>query len=464
MALFDYAGLRREQEERRAQRRPGPARHRHLDVHRDVRPRAVAAARLARRTAQAAGSTRRSGCCPPARSRSITGSSAHGQGHETAWSQIVADQLGVPFEDVEVLHGDTQISPKGLDTYGSRSLAVGGMAIVKRAPEGRREGQEDRGAPARGVRGRHRVRRTARSRVRGTDKGKAIQEVAFATFMAHDFPEGVEPCLDAEATFDPENFSFPHGTHLARSRSTPRPARSTIRKYVCVDDVGSVVNPLIVEGQVHGGLAQGIAQALFEEANYDDAGHAGQRHVRRLHAAVARPTCPASPPTAPRPRRRRTRWASRASARRARSRRRPAIVNAVLDAVRHLGVTDIEMPTTLAARVAGHPGRPRATRRRRPRSTPTHRVPGWAPSTRTTPRERSSDPRQVRLRQALRRSRRPSRRWPRAARTPRSSLAARASCRSCGCGWRPRRCSSTSAGSPSCGASVTTATPSSSAP
>jgi aerobic carbon-monoxide dehydrogenase large subunit len=201
----------------------------------------------------------------------VTGSSPHGQGHETAWSQIVADRLGVPFDDVEVLHGDTQIAHKGMDTYGSRSLAVGGMAVVMAA---------DKVIEKAKTIAAHMLEASpddlefsgGRFGVKGTDKGVALGEVALATFAAHDLPDGVEPSLDSDATFDPENFSFPHGTHLCAVDVDTETGEAKIRKYVCVDDIGNVVNPLIVEGQVHGGLVQGIAQALFEEAVYDDSG------------------------------------------------------------------------------------------------------------------------------------------------------------------------------------------------
>ncbi|WP_245944147.1 xanthine dehydrogenase family protein molybdopterin-binding subunit, partial [Acuticoccus kandeliae] len=163
------------------------------------------------------------------------------------------------------------MAPKGLDTYGSRSLVVGGVAIVNAADKVIEkatkiaahllEASEDDIEFANG-----------QFTVRGTDKGKAIQEIAFAAFMAHDYPEGMEPSLDSDAVFDPENFSYPHGTHLAAIEVDTDTGRVNLRKYVCVDDIGNVINPLIVEGQVHGGLAQGIAQALFEEANYDDQG------------------------------------------------------------------------------------------------------------------------------------------------------------------------------------------------
>ncbi|MGH3672456.1 MAG: xanthine dehydrogenase family protein molybdopterin-binding subunit, partial [Pseudonocardiaceae bacterium] len=201
----------------------------------------------------------------------VTGVSPHGQGHETAWSQIVADRLGVPFEDVEVLHGDTQLSAKGMDTYGSRSLAVGGVAVVKAVDKviekAKRMAAHQLECSESDLEFAH-----GKFTIRGTERGVTIQEVAFAVFAAHDYPEGVEPSLDSEATFDPENFSFPHGTHLCAAEVDTETGWVRIRHYVGVDDIGTVVNPLIVEGQVHGGLAQGVAQALFEEAVYDEGG------------------------------------------------------------------------------------------------------------------------------------------------------------------------------------------------
>ena len=145
----------------------------------------------------------------------VTGSSAHGQGHETAWSQIVADQLGVAFDDVEVLHGDTRTSVKGLDTYGSRSLAVGGIALYQRLPEGDREGEAGRRAHARMRRRTTSSSPTARSRCAARPaRARRSRDCALAVFAAHDLPDGIEANLDAEAVYDPDNFSFPHGTHL----------------------------------------------------------------------------------------------------------------------------------------------------------------------------------------------------------------------------------------------------------
>ncbi|MFR9801564.1 xanthine dehydrogenase family protein molybdopterin-binding subunit [Pseudonocardia sp. RS010] len=274
----------------------------------------------------------------------ITGASAHGQGHETAFSQIVADKLGVPFEDVEILHGDTASSPKGLDTYGSRSLVVGGIAITMAADKVVEKAKKIAA---------HLLEAdeadiefdAGQFTVRGTDKGKAIQEIAFAAFMAHDYPEGMEPSLDSDAVYDPENFSFPHGTHLAAMEVDTETGRVKLRHYVCVDDIGNVVNPLIAEGQVHGGLAQGIAQALFEEANYDDQGTLvnGTFVDYTLPSSADLPSFTTeivSTPATSNP------LGVKGVGEAGTIASTPAIVNGVLDAIRHLGVQDIEMPTT----------------------------------------------------------------------------------------------------------------------
>ena len=275
----------------------------------------------------------------------VTGSSAHGQGHETAWSQIVADQLGVPFEDVEVIHGDTQSSPKGLDTYGSRSLAVGGIAIVKAA--------EKVVAKARRIAA-HMLEASEDDleyndgtfKVKGVPgEGKSIQEIAFAAFAAHDLPDGMEPSLDADATYDPENFSFPHGTHLCAIEVDTETGQAKIRKYVCVDDIGQVINPLIVEGQVHGGLAQGIAQALYEEAVYDDDGNlvTGSFVDYLLPSAADLPsfiTGRTTSPSTTNP------LGVKGVGEAGTIASTPAVVNAVVDALRPWGINDVQMPCT----------------------------------------------------------------------------------------------------------------------
>jgi carbon-monoxide dehydrogenase large subunit len=274
----------------------------------------------------------------------VTGTSAHGQGHETAFSQIVADRLGVPFEDVEILHGDTQVSHKGLDTYGSRSLVVGGEALVKAA---------DKVVEKAKALAAHLLEASAddldftggRFSVRGTDQGMGIAELATAAFASHDYPEGSEPGLDAEATFDPVNFNYPHGTHLCAVEVDTETGQVSMRKYVCCDDVGNVINPLIVAGQVHGGLVQGIAQALWEEAVHDESGtlvsgsfvdYLLPTSADTISFEVDHTTTPSLTNSLG------TKGVGEAGT----IASTPAVVNAVVDAVRHLGIDDIAMPCT----------------------------------------------------------------------------------------------------------------------
>jgi len=211
--LFDYDGLRREQAERNAR---GDKIRLGIGISTFTEMCGLAPSRVLGSLSYGAGGWEHASIrmLPTGKVEVVTGSSAHGQGHETAWSQIVADQLGVPFEDIRVLHGDTQVSPKGMDTYGSRSLAVGGMALVgacdkvidkaKVIAAAMLEASVDDLEWSPG-----------RFSVRGDpEAGKTIQEIALATFAAHGLPDGVEPSLDSDHTYDPENFSFPHGTHL----------------------------------------------------------------------------------------------------------------------------------------------------------------------------------------------------------------------------------------------------------
>jgi carbon-monoxide dehydrogenase large subunit len=274
----------------------------------------------------------------------VTGSSAHGQGHETAWSQIVADRLGVPFENVEVLHGDTQIAPKGMDTYGSRSLVVGGEALVRAADK-----VIEKAKPIAA----HLLEASVddlefadgRFTVRGTDNGLGIADVALATFAAHNLPDGAEPSIDADATYDPVNFSFPHGTHLCAMEVDTETGATRMRKYVCVDDIGTIVNPLIVEGQVHGGLVQGIAQALWEGAEYDDQGtlvtgsfvdYTLPTAADTISFVTDNTTSPSTTNTLG------TKGVGEAGT----IASTPAVVNAIVDALRPHGVHDVEMPCT----------------------------------------------------------------------------------------------------------------------
>jgi carbon-monoxide dehydrogenase large subunit len=289
----------------------------------------------------------------------VTGASAHGQGHETAFSQIVADRLGVPFEDVEVLHGDTQIAPRGLDTYGSRSLVVGGEALVRAADK-----VVEKAKPIAA----HLLEasiddlefKRGRFGVRGTDQGMALTEIATASFAAHNLPEGVEPGIDADATYDPVNFNFPHGTHLCAMEVDTETGETRMRKYTSVDDIGVIINPLIVSGQVHGGLVQGIAQALWEEAIYDDSGTLVSGTFTDYLLPTAADTISfdidhtTSPSTT-------NSLGTKGVGEAGTIASTPAVVNAVVDAIRHLGVNDIQMPCTpervwKAIRTAGSGG------------------------------------------------------------------------------------------------------------
>ncbi len=274
----------------------------------------------------------------------ITGTSPHGQGHVTSWSQIVAERLGVPFDDVEVLHGDTQIAHRGMDTYGSRSLVVGGEALVRAADKvidkARKlaahvlEANEDDLEFAGGS-----------FSVKGTDKGVAITELATAAFTAHDLPDGMEPTLDAAAAFDPENFSFPHGTHLCAMEVDTETGATSMRSYVCVDDIGTIINPLIVAGQVHGGIVQGIAQALWEEAVYDESGTLVSGSFVDYTLPTAADTISfktghtVSPSTY-------TSLGTKGVGEAGCIASTPAVVNAIVDALRPMGVDDIRMPCT----------------------------------------------------------------------------------------------------------------------
>lgn len=198
----------------------------------------------------------------------FTGSHSHGQGHETTFSQLVADTLGVPLENVEIVHGDTGSIPMGMGTYGSRSLAVGGSAIAKACDK---IIEKSRKIAA------HLMEASVEDvefdkgtfRVKGTDKEKGIAEIAFTAYVPHNYPEGVEPGLDETAFYDPLNFTYPAGVHIAEVEIDPATGVTEIVDWVAVDDFGKVINPMVVEGQVHGGIAQGVGQALLENCVYD---------------------------------------------------------------------------------------------------------------------------------------------------------------------------------------------------
>ncbi len=274
----------------------------------------------------------------------VTGTSPHGQSHETTWAQIVADQLGVDVDDVEVLHGDTAVSQQGMDTYGSRSLAVGGIALwhasqkviskARRIVAHQLEVAEDDLEFENGA-----------FSVKGSpDRSMGIAAVAFQAHAAHNLPDGMEPGLEETAVFDPPNFSWPGGAHAAVVEVDTETGDTRLLRYVAVDDVGNPVNPQIIDGQVHGGVTQGIAAALYEEGAYDEEGN----------LLTTTMTTYLVPSAAELPSFETDRVETRADnplgvkgvGETGTIAAAPAVINAIVDALSHLGVTDMQMPAT----------------------------------------------------------------------------------------------------------------------
>lgn len=201
----------------------------------------------------------------------FTGSHSHGQGHETTFAQVVSDKLGIAFDTVEVVHGDTGRVEFGLGTYGSRSLAVGGSALVKAADKiiakGRRIAAHMLQADVEAV-----DFADGEFVLRDSNQALSFGEVAFASYVPADYPEDLEPGLSEKAFYDPENFTYPAGTHIAEVEVDEETGVPRLLKFVAVDDFGNIVNPMVVNGQVHGGVAQGVGQALLEHGIYDENG------------------------------------------------------------------------------------------------------------------------------------------------------------------------------------------------
>ncbi len=201
----------------------------------------------------------------------FTGSHSHGQGHETTFAQVVASQLGIPYEDIEVIHGDTGRMDFGLGTYGSRSLAVGGSALVaagnKIISKGKKIAAHMMQADEAQI-----DFKDGNFILQDSNQSVSIQEVAFAAYVPADYPEELEPGLSEKAFYDPKNFTFPAGTHIAEVEVDIDTGVTTLVKFVAVDDFGHIINPLVVDGQVHGGVAQGAGQAMMEHGIYDEYG------------------------------------------------------------------------------------------------------------------------------------------------------------------------------------------------
>ena len=341
LEMVDYPALRREQEEARAGGRClGIGFSTYIEAC-GIAPSAVVGALGARAGLYESASVR---VQPTGKVTVFVGSHSHGQGHDTTFSQLVADQLGIPMDDVEIVHGDTDQVPFGMGTYGSRSLAVGGVAITKSIDK-----IKEKGAAIAA----HLLEASADDleyaggqwTVRGTDKSIGFGDVALTAYVPHNYPEGLEPGLEFSSFYDPANFTFPFGAHIAVVEVDTETGVVKLVRYAACDDVGNVVNPMIVDGQVHGGVTHGIGQALMEGAIYDDDGQLinGSYMDYALPRADELPRfetdrtvtpCPHNP------------LGVKGAGETGTIGATPAVVNAVIDALWPLGVRHLEMPLT----------------------------------------------------------------------------------------------------------------------
>jgi carbon-monoxide dehydrogenase large subunit len=273
------------------------------------------------------------------------GTQSHGQGHETTIAQVVAQELGVPLEDVTVEHSDTSGTPFGYGTYGSRSAAVGAVAVYKALQrikaKARRLGAHMLEADVDDV-----AFEGGKAYVKGSpETAKTIQEIAAAAAVGYDLPAGMEPFLDDTSYYDPPNCTFPFGTHVAVVEVDEETGEVALERYVAVDDVGRVINPMIVDGQVHGGIAQGVAQALWEAGVYDEN---GQLQTASLmdYAIPKADFFPAfeldrtETPTDV------NELGVKGAGETGTIASTPAVVNAVMDALAPLGIKHVDMPLT----------------------------------------------------------------------------------------------------------------------
>ncbi len=275
----------------------------------------------------------------------FTGTHSHGQGHETTFAQLVVEQLGVSLENVEIVHGDTDRIPFGMGTYGSRSAAVGGSAIVKAidkiVDKGKKIAAHLLEASVADV-----EFSDGKFRVVGTDREKTFGDIAFAAYVPHNYPiDTVEPGLEDSAFYDPKNFTFPAGCHTVEVEVDPETGVVEVTDIAIADDVGVVINPMIVDGQAHGGLAHGIGQALFEECVYDEGGQllSGSYMSYTMPRASDLPMFRVgNHVTACTHNLTGIKGVGEVGAIGV----PPAVINAVLDALAPLGVTDIDMPAT----------------------------------------------------------------------------------------------------------------------
>jgi carbon-monoxide dehydrogenase large subunit len=275
----------------------------------------------------------------------LSGASPHGQGQQTSFAQIVADELGVELDDITVIHGDTALVPKGIGTFGSRATAVGGIAIYQAAEKVKEKAREIAS---------HLLEvdpddlnfSEGKFTVKGVPKkGLTIQQIAQEAHAGKNLPKKMDSGLAAESQFEPSNFTFPFGTHICVVEVEPQTGKIEIKKYVAVDDCGKVINPLLVDGQIQGGIVQGLGQALFEEVVYDENGqlltaslmdYALPRaaDLPRLNLTRTETPTPVNP------------LGIKGIGEAGTIGSTPAIVNAVVDALAPFGVTHIDMPLT----------------------------------------------------------------------------------------------------------------------
>jgi carbon-monoxide dehydrogenase large subunit len=344
LEIFDYEACRREQAERRER---GDTKQLGIGFSTYVEMCGLAPSRILAALRYGAGgwdaATIR--CLPTGVVQALIGTSPHGQSHVTTMAQIVADRLGVDVDQVEVLHGDTSVVPLGMDTYGSRSLAVGGIALYHAADKVL---DKARSIVA------HQLEvaeedlefQDGSFAVKGSpDRAMTVGEVALQAWTAHNLPDGMEPGLEGSFVFDPENFSWPSGTHIAIVEIDTDTGAVDLIRYVAVDDVGVVINPQIVDGQVHGGIVQGIAQALWEEATYDEDGNLLQSSMLNylVPSAAELPSfeldrTETDSPSNP--------LGVKGVGETGTIAAPAAVMNAVVDALSHFGITELEMPAT----------------------------------------------------------------------------------------------------------------------
>ncbi|MEX2628059.1 MAG: xanthine dehydrogenase family protein molybdopterin-binding subunit [Ilumatobacteraceae bacterium] len=282
---------------------------------------------------------------PTAKVQVVTGTTPHGQGHETSWAMIAAEKLGLAPDDIDVLHSDTAVSPLGLDTYGSRSLPVGGVAVAMAC---------DKVIDKARLIAAHQLEASpddlefadgAFTVAGSPDRTMPLAAVAFEAFTAHDLPDGLEPNLECQVTYDPPNFSWPFGTHMCALEVDVDTGEIEILEYVAVDDCGVQINPLIVDGQVHGGVVQGIAQALYEEAVYDTDGNLTTSTLAEylVPAASDVPPITTGHTVTPSPT---NQLGVKGVGEAGTIGAAPAVINAVVDALSGLGVRDVPMPAS----------------------------------------------------------------------------------------------------------------------